>query len=113
MALSFIAVWELPGAVGAAEIAYAGPQDAKPFFGNKNVLAMCKDHYWDKNILNYSNKNDIVPGILDIDHTANLLTHGPITDAGIYSIIHNHAHITCIECTNESKFIFCFQFLPL
>ena len=44
-----------------------------PSFGNRDVLKMCKETEMDKNIVNYTNVKDIVPGLLNLEHTFKVL----------------------------------------
>ena len=58
-----------------------------PAFGNKDVLKMCKDSLMDKRILNYTNIKDVVPGILNLEHTATVLKDTKIDFAGSLTIM--------------------------
>ena len=59
-----------------------------PSFGNEDVLKMCKDSRMDKRILNYTNFNDVVPGILNLDHTATVLKDAKIDYAGLLLVVY-------------------------
>ena len=53
-----------------------------PSFGNETVLNMCKETLMDKVILNYTNVQDIVPGLLNLEHTTEVLKTAKIDFAG-------------------------------
>ena len=53
-----------------------------PFWGDKAALKSCQDQDMTAKILNYANCHDIVPGILNLDHTATVLEKGNINVSG-------------------------------
>ena len=53
-----------------------------PFFANNDVLSMAKEGYMDKNILNYTSYKDVIPGILNLEHTAKILKEANIDYPG-------------------------------
>ena len=68
-----------------------------PFFGNNDVLRMAKEGSMDKNILNYTNFKDVVPGILNLEHTTKILKEANIDYKGETPLIKIMPLASCIK----------------
>ena len=55
-----------------------------PFFGNEAARKMCRDEKFEQNIVHYVDYQDIVPGLLSLEHTASILKKQRFQGTGKY-----------------------------
>ena len=58
-----------------------------PFFGNETVRQMCKNYKLEQNILLYVDYKDIVPGLLSLDNTTNILKSRALQVTGMVNCL--------------------------